>query len=219
MSLEGDPSQRRLTASWRPVTIEPMSSRLARFALLACALASAAAAAAATPPTSLHLYSPFAGSGLAAGVRVSKTAAGYCWTSSSSTAQLDAYRCFVGNEIYDPCFHSAAAGERSSVLCPLYRPGSSLLRIELTRKLPAPGPRVNPERYTPWALETENGRWCTLFTGATSTIQGLPMSYGCQGGGFLLGDPSRARPGWTIHYAASATTHTVTVAGLRSAWW
>lgn len=179
----------------------------------------AGAASAANPATSLHLYTPFAGAALAPGVHVARTAPGYCWTTSISTAQRDAYRCFVGNEIYDPCFHGSAAGESSTVLCPLPRPGSSLLRIELTRRLPSPGPGTDPERYTPWAVETEAGSWCTLITGATGRLHGLAISYGCSGGGVLLGSPRRARPAWTIASAASATARTTSVVRLRSAWW
>src|SRR5207247_3667293 len=48
----------------------------------------------------------------------------------------DAYRCFVGNVIHDPCFAHQPSFAKY-VLCSLYLPGSKVLRINLTQELPS----------------------------------------------------------------------------------
>ncbi len=168
--------------------------------------------------TSLHTYTPFTGRTIARDVRVGRTAHGYCWTTSSADARSDAFRCFVGNEIYDPCFAGSGAAS-TYVLCPLYTPGASALRIDLTKRLPAAMPSVHPRRYEPWAVQLSSGKWCTVETGATGSIDGLPVSYGCVGGGMLLGTIKRSPGGWTAFYAASARTTRTPRVALRSAWW
>jgi hypothetical protein len=177
----------------------------------------AAVASASSVATGVHLYAPFAGGSLAAGIHVRRTASGYCWTTSSADARSDAYRCFVGNVIYDPCF--AGTGPAGFVLCPLSGPASPVLRITLTKKLPRGSSTRNPTRYPPWAVQLRSGRWCTILTGATGQIAGLRINYGCAGGGILLGNPRRATRTWTIFAARSLRSRTLTRAAIRSAWW
>jgi hypothetical protein len=168
--------------------------------------------------TSVHLYSPFNGGLLAGGVRVTKSARGYCWTSSDADPRPDAWRCFVGNYIYDPCF-SDTVSYSNFVVCPLYRPGSGVLRLNLTKRLPGGTYTGDPTRHTPWAVRTVSGRWCTIITGATGLIAGMRINYGCTGGGFLLGSPRRSTPTWTIFYAANARANQFRPIPLAAAWW
>lgn len=72
----------------------------------------------------VRLYQPFVCPGIAPGVRVVRSAAGYRWTTSSSTSRSDAFRCFVGNLLYDPCLAASAAAASHLVLCPMPTPGS-----------------------------------------------------------------------------------------------
>ena len=62
-----------------------------------------------------------------------QTRSGYCYSGSLAIDRTDAWRCFVGNFIYDPCFSSSIApGE---VVCPdLAITGG--IEINLTRRLP-----------------------------------------------------------------------------------
>jgi hypothetical protein len=169
--------------------------------------------------TSVHLYSPFSGGSPAAGIRIGKTARGYCWTSSLADSREDAFRCFVGNVIFDPCF-SDDNGLADFVLCPLFSPASRVFRINLTKKLPAGNPpTADPTRYDPWAVQTTSGRWCTILTGATGRVAGLRINYRCAGGGILLGSPRRKTSTWTIFYAPGARSGQFRAIGLRSAWW
>jgi hypothetical protein len=180
--------------------------------------AAAVSASGNTAATTVHLYAPFDGGSVAAGVRVARAASGYCWTTSSADARADAFRCFVGNDIYDPCFAGQTAPHRF-VLCPLYSPSSKVLRIDLTRHLPSSRATRNPMRYPPWAVQLANGRWCTAFTGATGKIAGLGIHYGCTGGAVLLGNPRRGTGTWTMFSARSLRSRSVTAVRVRAAWW
>src|SRR5947207_50730 len=123
--------------------------------------------------TTIHLYAPFNGGGIASNVQIARSASGYCWTSSGADARDDAFRCFVGNVINDPCFADQTSFAKY-VLCPLYLPVSKVLRINLTKRLPSNTGSGDPTRYAPWAVRTASGKWCTGFTGATGQIAGMP---------------------------------------------
>jgi hypothetical protein len=169
--------------------------------------------------TSIHLYAPFNGSGIARGVRIARTASGYCWTTSDTDARADAWRCFVGNYIHDPCF-SNTVNAAKYVLCPLSTPGSRVLRINLTKPLPKRSAATgDPTRFAPWAVQTTSGRWCTILSGATGLIGGLRINYGCTGGGILLGNPRRTTSTWTIFYAPNFNSTQFVSISLAAAWW
>jgi hypothetical protein len=167
--------------------------------------------------TTIHLYAPFNGGTIAGGVRIASSASGYCWETSISDNRGDAYRCFVGNDIHDPCFadQTSSAGY---VLCPLYFPGAKVLRINLTKKLPSNQGSGDPTRHAPWAVRTSSGFWCTALSGGTGDIAGLRINYGCTGGGILLGTPHRGAS-WTIFYAANFNANQYRPITLASAWW
>jgi hypothetical protein len=55
----------------------------------------------------------------------------------------------------------------------------------------------------PWALELANGERCTLLTGATAVLAGQRMNYGCEGGGYVLGEVDQRRQVWTVSYLAA----------------
>lgn len=123
---------------------------------------------------------------------------GSCWASSLTFPAADTWRCQERNTIRDPCF-SASPGARA-VVC-FSDPWRPVTVLELTRPLPAREQAGGPT--PPWAIETTDDRRCTLFTGATGTIAGEPVSYGCTDGSVLFGTPDRSTPLWTIR---SATT-------------
>jgi hypothetical protein len=183
------------------------------------ALGGHVSAASAHAGTSIHLYAPFSGSGSASGLRIARTASGYCWTTSDTDARADAWRCFVGNYIHDPCFANTSHAVQY-VLCPLSTPGSRVLRINLTKRLPKRSAATgDPTRFAPWAVQTTSGRWCTILPGATGLIGGLRINYGCTGGGILLGDPKRATSTWTIFYASNFNSRQFVSTSLTAAWW
>ena len=180
--------------------------------------ASAATIAGGVETTSRHLYRPFGPNGLAPGIRIAETVYGYCWTASISDQRPDAYRCFVGNYIPDPCFANTG-GSEGFVICPTFFPGSRVIKIDLTRKLPRGNRGSNPTRHPPWVIRLSGGRWCAGLSGATGDVAGLRVSYGCKGGGVLLGEPRRHSPTWTIAYAASFTSTSYRTVNISQAWW
>lgn len=93
-----------------------------------------------------------------------------CWTGSLADARNDAFRCMVGNAIYDPCFTNQTI-KNSHVLCPLYTPASHVLKVNLTKALPTPNHTGDPTRYVPWAIKLTNGRWCEIHTGRQARSQ------------------------------------------------
>jgi hypothetical protein len=127
---------------------------------------------------------------------VGSTGHGYCWTDSAATNARDAFRCFQGNEIHDPCF--AATAHASSVVCFL-DPWTPVTVLRLTKPLPKHGPLFG--RALPWAIETTDGRHCTFLTGATGLMGGQRVNYGCTDRSYLIGGPDERQPLWTIHSA------------------
>jgi hypothetical protein len=127
---------------------------------------------------------------------VGHTARGYCWTSSSATGARDAYRCFEGNLIHDPCF---AARHDAKVVACFLDPWHPVTLLRLTKPLPKPAPGATT---LPWAIETADGRRCTFLTGATAPMGGLRINYGCTDHSYLVGTPNRSKPLWTILSAA-----------------
>lgn len=137
-----------------------------------------------------------------------KSLTGYCWTGSLTADRDDAWRCLVGNGLYDPCFSSAAAP--AVVLCPNYKLTTDI-EIHLTRPLPLKqadrgGPSVHIQ---PWLIELEASTVpnvgpprCEFSSGATNVIDGKRLNYFCTGGAFstmgLWGFPNREMSEWFI---------------------
>lgn len=101
---------------------------------------------------------------------------GRCWTQSIAVERTGAWRCMVGNFIYDPCF--SVAGYRGSVVCGANpaneKPGFPLL---LTQKLPPRG--RTPPSQRPWLVKLRSGAMCSLDTGTITVVDGLGVPYGC----------------------------------------
>jgi hypothetical protein len=114
---------------------------------------------------------------------------GSCSFHSVSTWREDAYRCGVDNEIFDPCFDT---GEH--VICNVspIRSGPGFI-LELTEPLPVIS---IPDGVNPWILEFPDGVVCDSVPGATGTIDGSRIEFGCTDGSWVL---ENVRPGevWT----------------------
>ena len=52
----------------------------------------------------------------------------------------------------------------------------------------------------PWAVELASGERCGLLTGATAAVAGMRLNYGCEGGGWLVGDLDLGSLMWTANY-------------------
>jgi hypothetical protein len=147
------------------------------------------AAASSVTRTEVIQYTPVVPSG--------EAQAGRCWTGSLAVARDNAWRCMVGNQIYDPCF---AVGGNSAIVCgadPITnKPG---FVVNLTEPLPAPDvPAQAKENYTGWLVQLADGTVCNFATGATTGVNGERLNYLCSNKTGLLGD---LHPGqvWTAN--------------------
>jgi hypothetical protein len=88
---------------------------------------------------------------------------GYCWVSSiAEPFRTDAFRCMVGNLIYDPCFSTIQKG---FVYCQTNTDSSTGFLIKLTKPLPSPEvPKVVQNNWA-WFLMLRDGTYCSPFTG------------------------------------------------------
>lgn len=131
---------------------------------------------------------------------VTRTGGGHCWTSSMVNGRL--YRCFRGNFIHDPCWK--LAGHRA-VACLGAPWETSVTRIRLTTKLPA------RDTYGPalWGLRVSDGIDvdCLISQGAGGEFDGKHISYYCERGWVLLGQPHRSTPLWTMATARWRSDH------------
>jgi hypothetical protein len=185
---------------------------------LVLGLALAGVATAAATSTAVHRFVAFRGKTLAGGLQAGKTSRGYCWEGSMADyGRSDAWRCFRGNEILDPCF-SRGASSRPYLVCARTPWLERVVLLRLTKPLPLETRNHDQAETDPWALATANGRRCTLITGATSLIRGRRISYGCSDDSVLLGSPRRQVGGWTILWARDVSTSTPIRVGVTEAW-
>jgi hypothetical protein len=167
--------------------------------------------------TTATVYSAFSYHGVV--VPSVQTVSGFCWGSSAVTERNDAWRCLVGNNIYDPCFSSEFAF--GVVVCPIPWNDSGI-EIQLTKPLPTASGHLAPSlKLQPWAIQTASGADCVLASVAgPRPIHGRHLNYFC-GTNFkvgLWGFPDRRGQPWTIFSApqsARVLTHRVAI---RRAW-
>ena len=185
--------------------------------LLAVSFLLAANAAGSGRATAAHHFLAFKGGKLASGLRVSERGPGSCWEGSIADGRSDAWRCFLGDLILDPCFSNGRSSQ-PYVVCPKAPWSARVTLLRLTKPLPLSN--ANKDRQAavwPWGIVTSNRQRCLLITGATSRIAGQWISYGCESGGDLLGKPNRQAPTWTIFFAAKGSKHLTRVA-ISDAW-
>lgn len=187
--------------------------------VVAATFASAAPSALArrgAAPTRVVVYSPFTPDGmLAQGIHTARSASGSCWEGSVVNARPDAWRCTVGNYIYDPCY----SGARGWVACPVTAFGSRVLRITLTKPLPRNrNPPLNTDKADPLLIVLRGNVRCGFAGGATSTVAGMRLNYACSNGAWLVGDPDRRQATWRILSLPSLKASHATSVAIVSAW-
>jgi hypothetical protein len=131
--------------------------------------------ATAVATTATQVFAAF-GSGGAPTAGVVAHRPGRCWTSSITVSARNAFRCFAGNEILDPCFAAPAPAGRNTVAC-YADPWSRAVVLRLTAALPASGAPLKISQ--PWAIELAGGDRCVVTTGTTSLLRGVAMRYQC----------------------------------------
>ena len=144
------------------------------------------------------------------------TTHGTCPGGSELVGRSDAWRCFVGNDIFDPCFEVGA----DEVACPTVGPWSArgvIVDVQggLDQTLADPNKQ---QKGTPWALQLTSGARCRLFGGATNAIDGKRLNYGCTGGIGLYGDVIRSGRPWTI-FGGGKNSSQITPRGVAIVWY
>ena len=139
-------------------------------------------------------------------VPVADVARGECWTTSIAAPGADAYRCFQGNKILDPCFASAHPKAPVQVAC-LAAPWSRALMLTVSGALP-PSPTPSAS-VRPWAFQLAGGVRCVASTGTVPAIGQVNLGYRCaDGGNAAFTGPDSG----TASYAAAGATTLRTVA-------
>jgi hypothetical protein len=111
--------------------------------------------------------------------------------------RADAWRCMVGNEIYDPCFSDAP--HATSVICDATPMKPTGIRVKLSAPLPTHG---HTQGKQAWILELGDGTICGFLTGATGGVADQRLNYGCTADTYVIGDP---QPVGKVWYATEVT--------------
>jgi hypothetical protein len=155
---------------------------------------------AAAMKTDVVTFAPWAHGQLRQGFTIASKAKGSCFSNALTTNRLDAWRCFSGNNIYDPCFSGTA--HATVVACADDPFSRRVILLSLQKPLDS-GESSTTEmlqpKGQPWGLRLANGETCTFATGATDVVQGMRMNYECKGNDFIVGFPDRSKPLWTAH--------------------
>lgn len=117
-----------------------------------------------------------------------ETVEGSCWTSSiAAPGSPFAWRCTVGNQIYDPCL-TAVDGE--TIVCGV---PDQEVGLVLTEPLPQPETGDSPPR--PWQVELAGEVTCAPFTGTLPPIEEQAV-YSCSDQSVILGEIQMDDPIW-----------------------
>ena len=106
---------------------------------------------------------------------------GSCWTNSNIIQRSDAWRCMIGNEIFDPCY---TARDKTTIVCgsspDVEKPTGFVLK--LTEPLPKPYVSRCPSSSASM-IELEDGTICDAISGASGATDGVRterISYSCR---------------------------------------
>lgn len=190
-----------------------MAPRRLNCLVLAVGVATSVSAACAAPTsngpsgspemgTSIRTFEPFSPDGLNPDITVVREGAGECFGGALSTPRDDAWRCFLGNVIHDPCFASPFEVQPSRVACPDVLSSSPKAVILLNLRNPLPGfsrPAPGPTEPVPFLFQLDNGATCSWITGATASIGGMRVNRSCSDGTSWVGEINRSEALWTVH--------------------
>lgn len=101
---------------------------------------------------------------------------GSCWTNSLVVPHPNAWRCMVGNEIFDPCFSTT---NKNYVVCGVspVKQNSDGFTLKLIQ--PLPKSTETKTASNPWLVELGDKSICTLRTGTLTFVDKKSLQYGC----------------------------------------
>jgi hypothetical protein len=179
------------------------------------------ASSAPNPTTALVRYTPFTPSGtIQSGLTVAESdAIADC---DLSYLTKGAMRCFLGDEIRDPCYAERKRPPTRAVVC-VYSPwDAEVTRARTPRGFVVRAAKV--EGAVPWALELVDGFRCTELGGATTLVGNRRLNYGCvsprkrTSHADLYGEPDKQRPRWTIYEARGSDVRAMRRVAIKTAW-
>jgi hypothetical protein len=207
-----------MTAHTSRLVMRPMRRAARAAGVVAVVLASAAPGASAAEPTQRLRYSPFTAGGAAnPALRVTPGFGGEC-NSASWLVTGNAYRCFHGHFLRDPCYFDAVASERAErdiVLCVPFPWSRSAVRLRADTLEPS-SPRA--AGGPPWALALANGSRCGFATGASTAVDGRRLNYFCGRSRYLFGSPDTSRSVWRIRMSRDPYGAGMRKVAIRRAW-
>lgn len=109
----------------------------------------------------------------------SETKEGSCFsTSVSAPSSSTAYRCSVGNMIYDPCI---LGSDEKTLVCDA-DPAKGVEGFALKTTGTLPDPVEGDDLSSPWMIELASGRICSLAQGASGMVGNERINYYCESG-------------------------------------
>jgi hypothetical protein len=171
---------------------------------LATVGASPGAAAARAARTSIHISRPVDAAGqVKAGYTTTRhLSGGQC--SAGSDATNDAYRCFTGHFVIDPCW---VTDRRAYVVCDTDNDPYThrLVQLHVTKGYGnhnGPPGGVGSRSTGPWGVTLANGWRCHDLEGAHGSTHGQVITYSCaHTSTVLVGQVNKHRPRWRIRTA------------------
>jgi hypothetical protein len=130
---------------------------------------------------------------------------GSCFTTSITVSATDAYRCFAGNSLLDPCFASPSS---PSLLDCYASPWARAVQLRITGALPKGGTSLSISR--PWAIELAGGLRCVATNGTPQLVRGVALTYQCADGAAGLRTPAAPQ---ALYAASDGAVRTVGVVG------
>jgi hypothetical protein len=154
---------------------------------------------------------------LAHGYRITdRRAHASCQAGSEATG--DAYRCFSGNFVIDPCW---VMKQKHFVACLPDAWSHKVTRLHVTQGYDNEGFGSLTQVSDPWGVRKVNGTRCSLLQGATGAVHGKRISYGCTRTTYLIGNVHKKSALWTILRGRSTSGGRVKETGtarLSKAW-
>jgi hypothetical protein len=134
-----------------------------------------------------------------------------------SEATGDAYRCFTHNLVIDPCW---VTNQKHFVDCLPNAWSHKVARLHVTKGYDNTGFDSEPASY-PWGVQRLNGVRCIWLQGASGTVHGKRISYGCTKKTYLIGNVDKKPALWRIKLVRSTSGGHFKVVGwvkLEKAW-